>query len=143
MEAAAIARSLEKANAFAASRHELLIGGAWRAAQSGRTFDSINPATKAKLATIAAAGKADADLAVRAARAALEGPLAALKPAERQKMLWKLADLVEANADEFAVLETLDNGKPLREARYFDIPHAIEVIRYNAGWCTKLTGDTI
>jgi len=143
MEANALATALARANQFAASRHELLIGGHWRAAQSGRTFDSFNPATKSKLATIAAAGKADADLAVAAARAALDGPLAAQKPSERAKLLWKLADLVEAHADELAVLETLDNGKPLSESRNFDIPHAIEVIRYNAGWCTKLTGDTI
>ena len=143
MDATALATALAKANQFAASRHELLIGGRWRAAQSGRTFDSFNPATTAKLATVAAAGKADADLAVAAARAALDGPLAAQKPAERAKLLWKLADLIEAHADELAVLETLDNGKPLSESRNFDIPHAIEVIRYNAGWCTKLTGETI
>jgi phenylacetaldehyde dehydrogenase len=143
MEANALAIAVAKANQFAASRHELLIGEQRRAAQSGRTFDSFNPATKVKLATIAAAGKADADLAVSAARAALDGPLAAQKPSERARLLWKLADLVETHADELAVLETLDNGKPLSESRNFDIPHAIEVIRYNAGWCTKLTGDTI
>lgn len=143
MDAAALARALNKANEFAASRHGLLIGGRWVAAQSGRTFDTFNPATKAKLATVAAAGKEDADLAVRAARAALEGPLAAQKVSERAKLLWRLADLVEAHADELAVLETLDNGKPLSESRNFDIPHAIEVIRYNAGWCTKLTGETV
>lgn len=143
MDAAALATALEKASKFAASQHGLLIGGRWHSAQSGRTFDNFNPATKAKLATVAAAGKADADLAVRAARAALEGPLAAQKMSERAKLLWRLADLVEAHADEFAVLETLDNGKPLSESRYFDIPHAIEVIRYNAGWCTKLSGETI
>jgi phenylacetaldehyde dehydrogenase len=143
MEAAALAVALDKANRFAAARHQLLIGGKWSDAQSGRTFDSFNPATKAKLATVAAAGKADADLAVRAARAALDGPLMAMKVNERAKLLWKLADLVEAHADEFAVLETLDNGKPLREARYFDIPHAIEVIRYNAGWATKISGETL
>jgi phenylacetaldehyde dehydrogenase len=143
MEAAALTAALEKASTFAASRHQLLIDGKWRDAQSGRTFDSFNPATKAKLATVAAAGKLDADLAVRAARAALDGPLTAMKVSERAKLLWKLADLVEAHADELAVLETLDNGKPLREARYFDIPHAIEVIRYNAGWATKISGETI
>jgi len=143
MDAAARAVALEKASRFAASRHELLIGGRWSAARSGRTFDSYNPATKAKLATLAAADKADADLAVLAARAALEGPLAAQKVSERAKLLWRLADLVEGHADELAVLETLDNGKPLNEARNFDIPHAIEVIRYNAGWCTKLSGETI
>lgn len=143
MDAATLATALDKASKFAASQHGLLIGGRWHGAQSGRTFDSFNPATKARLATVAAAGKGDADLAVSAARAALEGPLAAQKMSERAKLLWRLADLVEANADELAVLETLDNGKPLSESRYFDIPHAIEVIRYNAGWCTKLSGETI
>ena len=143
MDAATRAVALEKASTFAASRHELLIGGRWSPARSGRTFDSYNPATRSKLATLAAADKADADLAVAAARAALEGPLAAQKVSERAKLLWRLADLVEAHADELAVLETLDNGKPLNEARNFDIPHAIEVIRYNAGWCTKLSGETI
>jgi len=143
MDPAALATALDRANQFAALQHQLLIGGTWRTAQSGRTFDTFNPATKAKLATVAAAGKADADLAVAAARGALDGPLAAQKPSERARLLWKLADLVEAHADELAVLETLDNGKPLSESRNFDIPHAIEVIRYNAGWCTKLTGDTI
>ncbi|HEU4623720.1 MAG TPA: aldehyde dehydrogenase family protein [Steroidobacteraceae bacterium] len=143
MDADAQAAALKKALNFAASRHRLLIGGVWRDAQSGRSFDTFNPATKEKLASVAAADAADVDLAVRAARTALEGPLAAQKASERAKLLWKLADLVEAHADEFAVLETLDNGKPLRESRYFDIPHTIEVIRYNAGWCTKLTGETI
>lgn len=143
MDAAALDAALAKASKFAASQHGLLIGGRWLGAQSGRTFDSINPATKQKLATVAAAGKADADLAVHAARAALDGPLAAQKVSERARMLWRLADLVEAHADELAVLETLDNGKPLIESRNFDIPHAIEVIRYNAGWCTKLSGETI
>jgi phenylacetaldehyde dehydrogenase len=143
MDAATLATALDKARQFAASQHKLLIGGRWVEAQSGRTFDSLNPATKEKLATVAAADKADADLAVCAARAALDGPLAAQKPSERAKLLWRLADLVEAHADELAVLETLDNGKPLSESRNFDIPHAIEVIRYNAGWCTKLSGETI
>jgi phenylacetaldehyde dehydrogenase len=143
MDAATLAAALDKARQFAASQHQLLIGGRWLDAQSGRTFDRFNPATKEKLATVAAADKADANLAVRAARAALEGPLATQKPSERAKLLWRLADLVEAHADELAVLETLDNGKPLSESRNFDIPHAIEVIRYNAGWCTKLSGETI
>jgi phenylacetaldehyde dehydrogenase len=143
MDAAALTTALDKARRFAASQHKLLIGGRWLDASSGRTFDSINPATKERLATVAAAGKADADLAVQAARAALDGPLASLRPCDRARLLWRLADLVEAHADELAVLETLDNGKPLAESRNFDIPHAIEVIRYNAGWCTKLSGETL
>ena len=137
------AEALGKAKTFAASKHELLIGGAWRAASSGKTFDTVNPATKTTLASVAAAGREDADLAVKAARAALDGPLYEMKPAARARLLLRLADLVEANIDEIAVLETLDNGKPIMESRYFDIPHAVETLRYHAGWCTKLHGESI
>src|SRR5690606_27543280 len=100
MDAAALATPLDKARQFAASPHKLLIGGRWLQAQSGRTFDSFDPATKARLATVAAAGEADADLTVRAARTALDGPLASQKPSDRAKLLWRLADLLEAHADE-------------------------------------------
>lgn len=143
MDETARAAALEKATLFAASKHQLLIGGAWRDAASGKTFDSINPATRRVLATVAGGGKEDADLAAKAAREALEGPLAEMKPAERARLLLRLAELVEANIDEIATLETLDNGKPINESRYFDIPYAVESLRYNAGWCTKLNGETI
>jgi phenylacetaldehyde dehydrogenase len=95
------------------------------------------------LGNAASAAAADVDEAVKAARAALEGPWGDTKPNVRAKLLWKLADAIEANIDEFAALETLDNGKPINESRLFDMPHAVEVFRYNAGWATKLTGDTI
>ena len=143
MDATAREAALEKAKSFANSKHCLLIGGKWVTSQSGRTFDTYNPANGEQLATVQAAGKADADLAVEAARAAFEGPLDTMKPHVRAKLLWKLADLLEENIDEFAVLESLDNGKPVGDARFFDIPHAIETIRYNAGWCTKLNGETV
>ncbi|MBO9715101.1 aldehyde dehydrogenase family protein [Sphingomonas sp.] len=136
--------SLDKARAFAASRHQLFVGGEWVDAQSGKTFATCDPATGAELAQVAEAGEGDADAAVRAARAAMEDPAwAEMKPAMRARLLNCLADALEANIDEFAALETLNNGMPVRDARYFHLPHAIEVIRYNAGWATKLNGETI
>ncbi|ODP36312.1 aldehyde dehydrogenase family protein [Sphingomonas turrisvirgatae] len=136
--------SLDKALAFAASRHQLFIGGQWVEPQDGRRFATHNPATGDQLAEVAEAREADVDLAVAAARRAMESSdWAGMKPAARARLLFRLADALEANADELAALETLDNGMPLRDARHFHLAHAIETIRYNAGWATKLTGETI
>lgn len=138
------APSLEKAKAFAARRHLLFIGGQWVEPAEGRRFETFDPATTRRLAEVAEAGEADADAAVRAARGAMErAEWSGMKPAARARLLNRLADALEASADEFAALETLDNGMPLRDARYFHIPHAIETLRYNAGWATKLNGETI
>lgn len=136
--------SLDTARAFAASRHQLFIGGRWVEPHEGRRFDTHDPATGNRLAEVAEAGKADVDAAVSAARRAMDGTeWSEMKPAARARLLNRLADALEANADEFAALETLDNGMPLRDARFFHIPHAIETLRYNAGWATKLNGETI
>jgi phenylacetaldehyde dehydrogenase len=137
------AATLDKALRFARSEHGLYINGRSQAAKSGETFATVNPADGSVLGNAASAAAADVDEAVKAARAALEGPWGDTKPNVRAKLLWKLADAIEANIDEFAALETLDNGKPINESRLFDMPHAVEVFRYNAGWATKLTGDTI
>lgn len=138
------ATPLDRALAFAAQRHALFIGGQWVDPVEGRRFETHNPATAARLAEVAEAGEADADAAVKAARGAMERPeWRDMKPAVRARLLNRLADALEANADEFAALETLDNGMPLGDARYFHIPHAIETLRYNAGWATKLNGETI
>ncbi|MEJ0023507.1 MAG: aldehyde dehydrogenase family protein [Alphaproteobacteria bacterium] len=135
--------ALKAARDFARSKHELFIDGQWAAAQTGQTFETHNPADGSLLGNIASGDAGDVDKAVAAARAALEGPWADMKPSQRARLIWKLADALEDAADEFAALETLDNGKPLRDARMFDIPHAVETLRYNAGWCTKLGGETI
>ncbi|MBA14747.1 MAG: betaine-aldehyde dehydrogenase [Sphingomonas sp.] len=136
--------SLDRAEAFAAGEHKLFIGGRWTAPQDGRSFATYNPATGGKLADIAEAGRADVDAAVAAARGAMENPeWRDMKPAMRARLINRLADALEANIDEFAALETLNNGMPVGDARYFHIPHAIEVLRYNAGWATKLNGETI
>lgn len=136
--------SLDKARAFAASRHQLFIGGQWVEPAEGRRFETQDPATGTVLADVAEAGAADADAAVAAARRAMDDPAwSEMKPSARARLLLRLADALEANADEFAALETLDNGMPLRDARLFHLAHAIEVLRYNAGWATKLNGETI
>src|SRR6267154_2221912 len=91
----------------------LIINGEAVDAASGRTFTTVNPATEEVITTVAEAGVEDVDRAVRAARAAFEsGPWPKMRPAERQRILWKLSELILANADEIARLETLDNGKP-------------------------------
>jgi acyl-CoA reductase-like NAD-dependent aldehyde dehydrogenase len=123
---------------------QLLINGRWENAASGETFETKNPATGETLAHIALAGPEDVDRAVRAARAAFEQPAwSEMGGEERARLLWKLADLLEENADELAELETLDNGKPIRVSRKGDLPAAVKHFRYYAGWAGKLEGATI
>ncbi len=123
---------------------KLLIGGQWRDAASGKTFATINPATGETLTTLADAGTADLEAAVQAARTAFEsGPWPAMAASDRAKILFKMADLIEQRLDRIATLETLDNGKPIFESRYVDVPMVAEVFRYYGGWCTKIHGETI
>jgi phenylacetaldehyde dehydrogenase len=129
---------------FVARRHPLLIDGRFGDAASGKTFPSFDPATGDVLAQIAEADREDVERAVRAARRAFEsGPWPAMTASERGRLLWKLADLLDAHADEFAVLESLDNGKPVAVARAADVPLAVDCLRYFAGWATKVEGATI
>lgn len=122
---------------------KLLIDGKWVAAESGKTFETTNPANEEVLARVAEGSKADVDKAVKAARKAVdEGPWSKMASAERARLLYKLADAIEARADEFAQLETLDNGKPVKESRWVDVVQTVETFRYYAGWCTKLEGET-
>jgi aldehyde dehydrogenase (NAD+) len=123
---------------------QLLIDGHW--VDGSKRFDTINPATGEVLTQIAAASSADVDHAVDAARRALEdrdSPWRKLSASERGRLIWKLADLLEKNIDEFAELETLDNGKPIFESRYVDMPMVIDVLRYYAGLATKIHGETV
>jgi aldehyde dehydrogenase (NAD+) len=123
---------------------KLIIGGEAVDAASGETFTTFNPATEEPICEVAKAGAEDVDRAVRAAREAFEkGPWAKMKPAERQRILWKLGDLVVEHADELANLETRDNGKPIFESRQVDIPMVSGCFHYFSGWVTKLTGETI
>ena len=121
----------------------LWINGQWKAARLGETFEVYNPATGEVIAHCAAGDKADIDAAVHAARRAFEsGPWSKMTASERGRLLWKLGDLLEEHGDEFAELETLDNGKPLAVARAADVPLAVDLFRYMAGWATKIHGQT-
>lgn len=123
---------------------ELLIGGKWRPASTGKVLDVFNPATGEVFAQAAAAEAADINAAVEAARHAFErSAWRTTSPAERARLLWKLSDAIEANAAELAMLETLDNGMPLWVARMWNIPKAIECLRYYSGWPMRLTGETL
>jgi phenylacetaldehyde dehydrogenase len=142
--ATAVVQPDSSVTGFVSKTGKLLINGKWVDAASGKTFASYNPATGGVLANVAAGDKEDIDRAVKAARAAFEtGPWSKISPSERGKLLWKLADLLEKHAEEFAQLESLDNGKPLKIARVADLPLAIDHFRYYAGWATKIEGNTI
>jgi len=129
--------------ALLASGGRLLIGAEWRDAVSGKRFPTINPATGESIAEISEGDAADIDLAVRAARAAFDGPWAKLSAAERGKMLWRLGDLMLKHLDDLARLETLDAGKPIGETSRIDVPYAADCFHYYAGAATKIEGATI
>jgi acyl-CoA reductase-like NAD-dependent aldehyde dehydrogenase len=139
----AIAEDLEVAAFLKGQPKKLFIGGRWTEAASGKTFESIDPATGAVLARVAEAGVEDVDRAVAAARRSFDsGVWRDLPPAERAKALWKIGDMIEERATEFAQLETLDNGMPINDALLFHAPLAAATFRYYAGWVTKLDGAT-
>lgn len=122
---------------------QLLIDGAWVDAQSGETLEVVNPADGQAIATIPAGGKADIDRAVAAARKAFDtAAWTSIPPGERARILWRIADLIEARQEEFAELETLDNGKPIWMSKRVDVAGAIASLRYWSGWCTKISGET-
>ena len=122
----------------------LLIDGAWTDALSGKTFETVNPATEEVLACVAEAGAEDVDLAVAAARRALEqGPWGTMNARDRGRSLLRLAALIDEHSAELARLETLDNGKPIRETANVDLPQTIETMEYYAGWADKIHGETI
>lgn len=123
---------------------KMLIGGQWVESASGKVFETYNPSTGDVLARVAEGESEDINRAVAAARKAFEsGPWPKMTPSQRGRLLWKLADLIEKNAEELAQLETLDNGKPIRYSRSVDVPMTSDHFRYFAGWATKLEGDTI
>jgi phenylacetaldehyde dehydrogenase len=132
------------AASFLATDHKLLIDGKWVAAKSGETFAVEDPATEEVIAHVPAGDKADIDAAVAAARRAFEsGPWSRILPGDRSRLVWRLGDLLEQHADEFAELEALDNGKPVTNARRDDVQGSINMFRYMAGWSTRLNGETI
>ncbi len=129
---------------FIGKPRQMLINGHWVDSVSGKTFPSYDPSTGEVLANIAEGDQADIDLAVKAARKAFDsGPWRKMSVSERGRLIWKLGDLIEQHLDEFAFLESLDNGKPLTIARAADVPLAADLFRYMAGWATKIEGNTI
>ncbi|HST41183.1 MAG TPA: aldehyde dehydrogenase family protein [Conexibacter sp.] len=133
----------EATRRFTSEPRKLLIGGRWQESASGKTFETFDPATGAVLATVAEGDKADVDLAVAAARRALDGPWSKLNPSERGRIVHRIGDLIMEHADELAELETLDNGKPKAVAAAADVPLAADLFWYMSGWATKLNGGTI
>ncbi|HEY2584444.1 MAG TPA: aldehyde dehydrogenase family protein [Tepidisphaeraceae bacterium] len=122
----------------------MLIDGKWVDSASGKTFETLNPATGQVIANVAEGDRADVDKAVKAARRAFEeGPWRKMSARDRGRLMHKLADLIEQNIDELAALETLDNGKPIRDSRNVDLPLVIDCYRYYAGWADKVEGKTI
>jgi len=133
----------EQTRASLARPFQMLIDGAWTDAQGGDRLDVIDPANGAVFAHIPAGDASDVDRAARAARRAFEdGPWPVLPPGERAALLWRIADLLEARSREFAELETLDNGKPVAMSASADVPASVATLRYWAGWCTKIAGET-
>jgi phenylacetaldehyde dehydrogenase len=132
---------LDPVAAFIDREHRLLIGGEWVASRGDDRFDVVDPATGGVVATVASAGPADVDDAVRAARGAFPA-WRDLPPAERAELLWKLGTRIGELADEFAQLEAIDNGKPIAEAHLVDVPLCSSLFKYYAGWTTKIEGQT-
>jgi len=129
---------------FLGRPRKMFINNQWVESASGTTFPSYNPATGKVLAQVAEGDREDINRAVKAARKAFEsGPWPDMTPSERGRLVWKLGDLIEEHTEEFAQLESLDNGKPLAVARVADVPLAVDLFRYMAGWATKIEGNTI
>jgi len=118
--------------------YELFVGGKFTAARSKKRFATLNPATEEVLSRVSLADASDVDRAVKAARAAFTKTWSRTKPKERAKYLFRIARILQERAREFAVLESLDNGKPIRESRDVDIPLSAAHFFYHAGWADKL-----
>ena len=129
---------------FVSRPRQMYIDGQWTDALSGRRFDTVDPATEEVVTTVPHSGVEDVELAVKAARRAFDGgPWRTMTPAERQRILWKIGEGITARAEQFAQLETLDNGKSVAVAKAVDVTWAAEIFYYYAGWVTKIEGRTI
>jgi len=141
---ASVAQVHPRVQKFIATARKMFVNGRWVNAVSEKTFPVYNPATGEVMANIAEGDREDVNRAVQAARRAFEsGPWPKLSASERGRLVWKLADLIEQRTEEFAQIESLDNGKPLAVARVADVPLAVDLFRYMAGWATKIEGNTI
>jgi acyl-CoA reductase-like NAD-dependent aldehyde dehydrogenase len=123
---------------------EIFVAGKWQAPTTGETYRPVNPANEEPLTPVAKGDERDIDAAVRAARKAFdEGPWPRMSPHERGRIVWKLGELIQANLDEMARLESLCTGKTMFDSGKVEIPFAAEVFRYYAGWATKIHGETL
>ena len=135
---------LGEVNAFLQKQHGLLIDGKSASTRAGKRIDVRNPATGEVIATVADANEQDVDDVVQAShRTFTSGVWSKARPADRERMLLKLADVLEAHAEELAQLETLNQGKSIHISRAIEVGAAIEYVRYMAGWATKITGETM
>lgn len=128
--------------AFLAGQQRAFIGGAFAEPLSPQRLRIHDPATGAVIAEVPDGGAAEIEQAVLAARRALTGPWSRLRPADRERLILRLADLVEAQAEALAELESLENGKSLQVARMLEVGGSVEWLRYMAGWATKISGET-
>jgi phenylacetaldehyde dehydrogenase len=128
---------------FVGGEHRMLVGGEWLEAASGKTLDVLDPSNGRVIAAVPAGEKADVDLAVKAARKALDGPWSKMVPAERARLIWKLADLIDAHRETLAVINSYEAGKPIGDSRNGEVPFTAENFRYYAGWCTKINGESM
>ena len=135
---------LPEVRGFLRGSKKLLIGGEWADAASGKTFPTTDPATGATLTEVAHGQAEDIDRAVRAAREAFDtGPWPSMKPNQRERLLWRVGDILSERAAEFGQLEALDNGKSAGIATAVDVAWSADIFRYYAGWATKIEGSTV
>jgi phenylacetaldehyde dehydrogenase len=128
---------------FLAQEHRMTIGGVEALALSGKVLDVRDPTSGEVIGKVPDAGPEDVDLAVRAARRALEeGPWQRMKPVERERLMLRLADLLQDSAEEFAEIESLNSGRTVPNTRAFDVDLSVDYLRYMAGWATKIHGHT-
>jgi len=133
---------MDKVSLLSKRERKMLIGGEWMPAATGRTFDTINPATGNVICRVPDAGEVDVNRAVQAAQDAFPA-WSGMNAADRGRLLYKLADLILLYSEELAELESADNGKPIRDSRSADIPLTVACYRYYAGWADKIHGKTI
>jgi phenylacetaldehyde dehydrogenase len=135
---------LAQVDAFLARQHGLLVDGASIPASSGARIEVRNPATGEVIASVADGNEQDVDTLVQSAHRAFTGGVwSGLRPADRERILLKFADLVEAHGEELAQLETLNQGKSIHISRMIEVGASVEYMRYMAGWATKITGETL
>ena len=134
----------DNVGSFLGQKQKLYINGKWVDTDSSKTFDVEDPATGKNISTCSAGNSKDIDKAVKAARNAFDsGKWSSMPPNERGKIIWKIGDLIDEHTEELAQLESLDNGKPVAIAGAADVPLSSDIMRYMAGWATKIEGETI